>query len=118
MDAGKAEEGAVVEPGEPDAGSRKRGRQEAPLHSFGDVRVDLTLFKDDALDTAFAPEAAGDPWVGGLGGAGEAAEAGTRVRGPSHNHRMHPRNEYRDRRPDFAKLAATVPSFAPLCVLR
>jgi hypothetical protein len=36
--------------------------------------------------------------------------------GPSHNSRMHPRNEYRNRRPNFAALAARHPSFAPLYV--
>jgi hypothetical protein len=38
--------------------------------------------------------------------------------GPSHNSRMHPRNEYRNRRPDFAALAARHASFAPLYALQ
>ena len=104
-------------------GARKRVRaHEYASAAYGDVKVDPSEFKDDS-SAQVATEDAGDAFaaadsadVGGDVDGGKDKDRGKRVRGPNHNARMHPRNEYFNRRPDFAALAAAVPSFAPLYV--
>jgi hypothetical protein len=104
-------------------GPVKRVRSD-PLATYGDALVDLADFKDGPSAMA-GPEMAEDDFLaahkgdgggGGSGGGAGGGIGGRLLKSPNHNSRMHPRNEYRDRRPDFTALASAVPSFAPLCV--
>ncbi len=105
-------------------GPRKRARVGDEPASFGEVKIDPLQFKDTPGDAFVAEDHGGDGFDETSGAAsaatatadGAAGDKEKRARGPNHNARMHPRNEYRDKRPDFAALGAAVPSFGALYV--